>query len=596
MKKISLKTIVFSVVIAAIIFTISYAVVCPTIYVEESLGLQTDESGRLIYNSVRYIFVAAVGLISFLVTFFIDMFFKFSERLCEKLQKNYKLLIKHTVAFSLAVVSGLITEVVFRAIKGVDSIGSHFNMASAAAFCALYVFVAIIVTERKNFGKSPEKAVALMIFALGIFIILAQPFSHNSWDIDSHYPWAVQNSFFKTAFYTKADWGVDNVGSLMFITNGTDVAAKTLAESEAFKQNMNSISNVMIAAYPVDFSLAHLPSGIGIALARLFGANFQIKYYCGELANLLVYSTTCYFAIKKLKSGKMVASTIALFPTNIFMAANYSYDCWVIGFGLLGTAYFVSELQQPDKKTTTKDTLIMCASFMLASLPKLVYVILFALPLFMFKNYKDKKTRFNYYKILIIFFIATIILFAIRSLGVMGGTGDTRGGAVNPSEQLAHILGNPMGYVDMLLKFLREYLSVERMTGYVSSFAYLGTRNTVSVFIVLLLWTAFTDKEYSNTTIKGAVIPQAVSFLLLVGGSALIATSMYIAFTPVGHGAINGCQPRYITPLIAPILLTIGVPGLSVSKNKLVYNTVTLMILAVSVWTSIYLSIAKIMM
>ncbi len=60
---------------------------------------------------------------------------------------------------------------------------------------------------------------------------------------------------------------------------------------------------------------------------------------------LLTYALTVYFAIRKLKSGKMIMSVIALFPTNIVLASNYSYDPWVTGFSLLGTAYFVSEMQ-----------------------------------------------------------------------------------------------------------------------------------------------------------------------------------------------------------------------------------------------------------
>ncbi len=595
MKKIKAETWVFSALIAVIAFVTSYAVICPKIYLSPALqaSFETTADGRLVYGIKRYIAVVAIAVIVFLAYFFIDLFAKLSTKICESLRKNYKTLIKHIIALSSAVALGFITELLYRLIRGTDSIGSYFNNATAAAFCALYVLIAIIVTERKNFAKAPEKAVALMILTLGVLVIVAQPFSHNCWDIDSHYPWAVHNSFYKTAFYTAADNGVDNVGTLMFITNGTDVAAKTLAQSEVFKANMNSVADVMIIAKPVEFSIAHVPAGVGIALARLFGAGFQLRYYCGELANVVLYSTICYFAIKKLKSGKMLMSIIALFPTNIYLAANYSYDWWVTGFMLLGTAYFFSELEQPDKKITVWETVIMCTAFMLASLPKLVYVIMFALPLFMIKRNRTKREKITYYAIWAAFFLITVILFAVKSLGAVGGSGDSRGGAVNPSEQMAFIFGSPREYARILIDFLKGYISIEGMKGYICNFAYLGTARTASVFIILLLFAAITDKENDNK-IKGLWIPRTVSIALFLGGAALIATALYIDFTPVRSASVAGCQPRYLTPLIAPVLLMAANPCTTI-KNKGKYNLAMFCAISIATWASLGEAIVKIM-
>lgn len=56
-----------------------------------------------------------------------------------------------------------------------------------------------------------------------------------------------------------------------------------------------------------------------------------------------------YFAIKKLKNGKILLAVIGLSSTTMFMASTMSYDYWVIGFTTLGYSFFISELQNRDK-------------------------------------------------------------------------------------------------------------------------------------------------------------------------------------------------------------------------------------------------------
>ena len=47
---------------------------------------------------------------------------------------------------------------------------------------------------------------------------------------------------------------------------------------------------------------------------------------------------------------------------------------------------------------------------------------------------------------------------------------------------------------------------------------------------------------------------------------------MYIAFTPVGSGTVNGCQPRYILPLFYPALMMFGFSGTHNQANRKIYN------------------------
>ena len=73
-------------------------------------------------------------------------------------------------------------------------------------------------------------------------------------------------------------------------------------------------------------------------------------------------------------------------------------------------AYFMSTLQEPEKDFSIWDTVVMCAAFALAALPKLIYVVIMAIPFFAFKKWKSRADSWKYYAILAIGFL---VVFAM---------------------------------------------------------------------------------------------------------------------------------------------------------------------------------------
>lgn len=59
----------------------------------------------------------------------------------------------------------------------------------------------------------------------------------------------------------------------------------------------------------------------------------------------------------------------------------------------------------------------------------------------------------------------------------------------------------------------------------------------------------------------------------------MMATALYIAFTPVFSQEILGCHPRYIIPLVAPFALTVINPGKPLKVNKTVYSLAVLAVI-----------------
>lgn len=142
------------------------------------------------------------------------------------------------------------------------------------------------------------------------------------------------------------------------------------------------------------------------------------------------------------------------------------------------------------------------------------------------------------------------------------------GAEVNSALQMAGILHNPIGYAKILFRFLLRYLSVRQMNNYIDAFAYLGYGNGFAIFLILIVILGLIDKkecdrEISNWYYKTSAV---VIFVVTV---VMIATALYIDFTPVGANSISGCQHRYITPLLFPVCYTMG----SFKKNLTVSLT-----------------------
>lgn len=531
---------------------------------------------RPTYSFFDYLITVTLPIILGLVAYLLNKKFGFIERFCKNISKN-KIKIATVLVFGfVALLLAVLIELILSILKGNDT----FNIYRWIFIAGITELIVAFVFGYKYLKEKPENLFLPITLILGAVMLFGSPIKHICWDLDSHYPWAVQASYPGTTYVTSAYDCVDYTGPQ--ISPYTDM--------ESYEQDIEYLNNaekIFVSETKSSFSVAHLPSGIFIAVSRLFGANFAVKYNMGRLANLILYSVICFFAVKRIKSGKMILSVICLLPTNLFLATNYSYDWWVTSFTMLGTSYFVSELQEPDKPITIKDTVIMSLGFAIGALPKLVYIVMMGMMIFMRKNNWSVKDKKKYYGILIFVFAIVFLMFAIKSVATIDSSGDSRGGATNPTEQLNGILSAPFDYAKLLSEFLLGYLSIGQMKSYISFFAYLGMGSMYMIPITLIAFTALTDTN-EKVSFKIPLYMKVLSVVLLVGMSALVATALYISFTPVGSSTINGCQSRYIVPMLAPVLLLLTGSRLNLVKNKSVYNGCVLVLMSFTVLFETY--------
>ena len=343
-------------------------------------------------------------------------------------------------------------------------------------------------------------------------------------------------------------------------------------------------------------AFGYIPMSIAIGILSLANADMVTLMVLCRYANLLAYAFIVYFGIRKLRSGAYIFSSICLLPTAVFLASTCNYDFWLTAWVAYGFASVLSVLQVPERKFQKSELIKILIAFFLACGPKAVYFFLLTPLLFLpsdrFETPRAAK-KFRKWTLLTIGLIFLLLLIPMFVLP--GGYTDTRGGEdVSSSGQIAFILSNPIRYAGILLKFLGRYCSLEMLNLNSTYMGYLGGPHaffgTLAGF--LLLYCAFTDR-CENDGYETMTRVRWVTLLACFCQVVLVATSLYVGFTPVGHDTVNGCQYRYLFPIFLPFFFFLAPKGIKCRINQrlqgvLVYGALALNVLIT--FSTIYLS------
>ena len=423
--------------------------------------------------------------------------------------------------------------------------------------CATIIFTVIDKVITRNY-TSPARLFFVTAMLLGIMFTMCLPFTtFNVPDEEIHYACAtdLKNFLFgtRTSFTDlKMEWRYyDNHNFIL----------DPLKESKNLAFEDSILFDLTPKSVNLYKNIGYLPSAVLMAFADLMALSYVQIYLTIKFANLLTYSFVISMGIRRLKSGGYIFSAICLMPLSIILAASFSYDCWVMTFITFSIAYFISEIQQPDKKFKTSDFIFMIGAMFLGCGPKAVYFVLMLPFLFVTKRKFETKKQHKIYITVCLATMATILLsFVLPFLVDTGAASDIRGGTdVNATEQLKFILKNPLEYATIFFNFISDYLSFENMSNNITTHTYLGSPLTIyaTVMIFIIMFATFTDKsEYDMFENRHLV--RSVGLLGCVGALLLVVTALYIAFTPVAHSTINGVQFRYVFPIMPLFFYSLG--------------------------------------
>jgi len=490
---------------------------------------------------------------------------------------NPKKVILHIAIILAVIIIAFAADVFF-------SRGAAFSVFTLILRTSFYIAVILSIYCIAIFRKRPEILFLSLSMLIGVLYIAVQPPFWYGWDNGIHYSWALEESFVWNVSVSQSDLLLSRVPEFYpffgFISDiGIDHdfswwRSQSDAALFSFRKGADTLASVTLREQLLFVRLAHIPSGLFIFLGRSLALAPFVVVKLGAFANHIVYTLLVYFAIKRLGSGKHIMAVTAMFPTAFAMSTTFGYDYWLIGFLMLGFAYFFHEVQNPDTKISKKNLIIMLCAFFVSMGPKAVYVPLMLILYFMKKEkFKTKKGYMGYVitvSCLILFVVASFALPFISASGAVG-EGDLRGGSgVSTSGQVMFILQNPLAYTGILLRFLRSHLNMFSQN-YITYFAHFREASLVHLVWILLGFVVLTDRNKSDMLTSTAKYKIIMAFLVFATAS-LYSTAMYIGFTEVGASTILGIQGRYKIPFLFPLLYVLGSFKIRNNINEAAYT------------------------
>lgn len=463
---------------------------------------------------------------------------------------------------------------------GDGSLTAAYNFRKAIfAFVVLFV-ISLFVVFRDEMRTRVEIIIFFVIMSIGTAYVTTMPVSCGiSWDDETHFHYTIYAAHMLHGNMNEGDAAI----LTQFYSTAVDHALYTEEEHSAWLEQLNAAgasgaSGADGRVWPKLEYWCYIPAAIGYNVGLALHLPYMFTFILGQWCNLLVYALLIYFAVKRIKTGKMLVACVAMLPPNILMATTYGRDAYMIGFIMLGFCYLMGELQEPEKKLTVWDMVIIVGSFFLGVMPKAVYgpLVLMALclPKSKFKTQKQCRIYRAWVIGVTVLVMATFVLPFLVSGG--GSVEDPRGGAdVGAASQTSFMLAHPLQYLVILFNFMKGYLSLTAAQQGLGAMHYFGASPYSLLLIVLLFVVACTDREESyERRIKLPV--RIVGVVMSLGALILCATAMYIAFTPVGSETILGCQWRYQMQVMFPMLyLIFGIP-LNNKMDKLWYRGIVL--------------------
>ena len=443
------------------------------------------------------------------------------------------------------------------------SIGAELNMPQRWFCIGAGFVIAFIAGFRETLGKKPELTFAVISLSAGILMVaLFSPTSLVSWDDEFHFDQALTYSYLGDERLTAQEY---NVILQDVDAEGGFELGEARDEWLAKMEERYASGAEEVRYEPMQLSSVYeMFPGMGLYLGRVLGLNYYRTYCMGKLFNLLAYTACGFFAIRRLRSGKMILALSLLIPTTVFLASVYSYDPGLTGFTALGLAYCFAEWQEPEKKMTWIHAVIMIGSLLFGLFTKAVYFPLLILPLLLpKKKFREKGenegvSRKAFFALTIGAVLALLATFVVP---MIGGTikSDTRGGeGVDIYGQLNHVLGDPFGYLGLMFRFIASFVSLKNLNGMFNLYSYMGYGSHSALFLILLLVAAFTDRHEEDRLLERRWWVRIFTLLVAFGLVCIVCTTMYLAYSPVGATSFGGVQHRYLIPMYFPALMMLG--------------------------------------
>lgn len=485
--------------------------------------------------------------------------------------------------------------------------------------CTAAIGIIALVVYRKELVAHPERPFLVILLAITCSSSWVYDTNEVSWDLESHFWYMLAYSEpDRTYVFTEAsksvetrsidfsDYDVESTlileeaiaapdGSIDFgpihiflDTNALQVKDSALNGLDSVEDDEHGV--ILGPLSDLYKHVSSLPASLIYAFLTLLGIPFVLKFVLAKMVYAIIYSLILYSGMRRLRSGKILFAVVALYPTAVFLAANYSYDYWVNAWSMYAVAAIVGQLQTPDTLMRPADMVKVLGAFVIGLAPKAIYFPLIALAFLIPKSKFASAMSRRLFRVAICLAVMFVMLSFVIPLLIVApdSSSDLRGGSdVSASGQIAFILSHPLTYAKTCLLFIFDYLSIPRMQDYSTTAAYLGYGGGVAWILILIitLFATVTDTG-ADSSLMDRWFKKFYVVVLLFFTLVLAVTALYVSFTSVGLDTVEGFRGRYFLPLLFPLLIFMGTRRSawprSLSQRCIVSACILLVMLAVN--------------
>ena len=346
-------------------------------------------------------------------------------------------------------------------------------------------------------------------------------------------------------------------------TNSAQTSLLDIIDSDIYIQK----KDIKFASFPntaLYSPLSYLSQSVGIFIGGLFWQNIWFIWCFARLFTCLSVLCILFFAFKYASVDISLLYSIVLLPMFLHEMISLAPDATITAL-IIFLVSFVSFLRYEQKTVLRmRQKILIFGLVILIASSKIVYMpallILFLIPKERFRSCTDHFLCVGISAALIAIFGLGWLMIAQSYLHHISHMGS------NPQFQPTYILSFPFTYVKTLLRTV-----ITHSAFYKASFigASLGWLNIDVPFAYLLLplilinltrvYTLVYNRPQSS--IRNDFVYNIVCAVITSVTCLLIFTSLYIQWTPLYAGIIDGVQGRYFIPILLPAFLTF-MPGL----------------------------------
>ncbi len=315
----------------------------------------------------------------------------------------------------------------------------------------------------------------------------------------------------------------------------------------------------------------YLPQILGVLLGVLLKFSGFWTLYLGKVFAMLFFTICIFFSIKLIPWGKMVIMTVALLPMSMELASSFSYDCVLNALCILFISYTLHLICKKDK-VTWKDFLFLGIIICVIAPCKMFYFLIAGmLYLIPKEKYKSKKTYWMMNTGILVAGLTVLIIMRFQFLtSHVGGATPSAIEDATVNYSIATILGDIPHSISVLFNtaIIKSEFYYNSMWGNQLGSLQVYIPTFVITSFVLVLFTAGVCTTREERVIyepdaKFRLVNLGLSLLMFLG----ILAALWIGWTPVTYGVIEGVQGRYFLPFLPMIFLSMRNKTFLLQKN-----------------------------